>query len=201
MPDYLPWYPHSQASANSSYIALLPELTLQAFNIFLTISDSSKESGAVRTRRRPLSLAGAFPTINPPDRAYRERGKNSLLITDQHMSGETRTRMALCIAYSATFTRLSCPPLSTKLPQQILRMRAVGTRTHMASLHRLDKTPRRNPIHKRRVYLFRHARKGVVDRKPRRDFKLQIVLSFLGQYVTRSKCKCEAFAPNLAQHD
>jgi SNF2-related domain len=36
MPDYRPWYPHSQASANSSYIALLipPKLTSQAFNIF-----------------------------------------------------------------------------------------------------------------------------------------------------------------------
>ena len=64
MPDYRPWYPHSQASANSSYIALLipPELTLQAFNIFLTISDRAKESGAVGAPRTPLSLAGAFPT-------------------------------------------------------------------------------------------------------------------------------------------
>ena len=72
-----------------------------------------------------------------------------------------------------------------------------GTRTHMASLHRLDKTPRRNPIHKRRVYLFRHARKNLIDRKPWRDFKVQLLLSFLGQYLTRSKCECEAFAPNF----
>ena len=63
-----------------------------------------------------------------------------------------------------------------------------GTRTHMASLHRLDKTPRRNPIHERRVYLFRHARKGITHRKPRRDFKVHALLSFLGQYATRSKC-------------
>jgi hypothetical protein len=67
----------------------------------------------------------------------------------------------------------------------------------MASLHRLDKTPRRNPIHERRVYLFRHVRKGLPDRKPRRDFKVQVLLSLLGRYVTRSKCECEAFAPNF----
>jgi hypothetical protein len=85
MPDYRPWYPRSQASANSSYIALLIPaiLTSQAFNltISLTISDSSKESGAARTRRT-LSLARAFPATTNPHHRTRKRGGNSVLITD-----------------------------------------------------------------------------------------------------------------------
>ena len=43
MPDYRPWYPHSQASANSSYFALLfhsncsTQAYLASFGVFLAI--------------------------------------------------------------------------------------------------------------------------------------------------------------------
>ena len=53
------------------------------------------------------------------------------------------------------------PPLATKLPQQILRVRAMGLEPTWPLSTAWTKLREEILSTKRRVYLFRHARKGV----------------------------------------
>jgi len=58
------------------------------------------------------------------------------------------------------------------LPQLVIRVRAVGLKPTRSLSPLGQNSPKRSSIHKRRIYLFRHARKrGNLDRELRRNFK------------------------------
>ena len=122
--------------------------------MFLTIGHRSKQDGAAGLGVSTLVSIRAFPTASlyPAPRSL----QNTLKI----MGGKDSNSRTFMVTLDHIHADAVFPPLSTTPSASRLGVRAVRLEP-TRPLRSLDRAPRRNPIHERRVYLFRHARKGM----------------------------------------